>query len=95
MQKIYRKYWKPALFALIGAGLGFAYWRFVGCTSGSCPITANWHTSTLFGGLIGMLAAPAKKRQSAGKESAVTEKGSGSAAPQGSPDRETPDNHKK
>jgi hypothetical protein len=52
------------LFTLAGALAGFAYWRFVGCTSGSCPLTANWHTSVLFGGLIGMLAVPAKKSSS-------------------------------
>ena len=62
MKRIIDKYWKTALFTLAGAGIGFAYWRFIGCTSGTCPLTANWHTSTLFGGLIGMLAVPTKKR---------------------------------
>ena len=61
MKRIIDKYWKTALFTLAGAGIGFAYWRFIGCTSGTCPLTANWHTSTLFGGLIGMLAVPSRK----------------------------------
>jgi hypothetical protein len=39
----------------LGALGGFLYWRFVGCSSGSCSITANWHTSTLMGGLMGYL----------------------------------------
>lgn len=39
----------------LGLIAGFAYWRFVGCSSGSCGITANWHTSTLFGGIFGYL----------------------------------------
>jgi hypothetical protein len=62
MINLMNRYWKVALFAVIGAGVGFAYWRFIGCTSGTCPITANWHTSTLMGGLIGLLAAPARKK---------------------------------
>jgi hypothetical protein len=62
MNSIIQKYWKKALFAFVGAGIGFAYWRFIGCTSGSCPLTANWHTSTLFGGLIGILAVPSRKK---------------------------------
>lgn len=61
MKKISQKYWKHALFTVVGATLGLAYWKFVGCTSGTCPITANWHTSVLFGSLIGMLAVPARK----------------------------------
>ncbi|MBN2486742.1 MAG: hypothetical protein JXB34_12280 [Bacteroidales bacterium] len=34
---------------------GYLYWRFVGCTSGSCPLTSNWYSSTLFGGVFGYL----------------------------------------
>jgi hypothetical protein len=66
MKRIFDKYWKTALFTVIGAGLGFAYWRFVGCSSGTCPLTANWHTSTLMGGLVGMLAAPSRNKTSKG-----------------------------
>jgi hypothetical protein len=61
MKEMYMKYRKTALFTLIGAALGFAYWRFIGCSGGTCPLTANWHTSTLMGGLIGMIATPVKK----------------------------------
>ena len=56
MNRLILKYWKHAVFTIVGAGLGFAYWKFVGCAGGTCPLTSNWHTSTLFGGLIGMLA---------------------------------------
>lgn len=62
MRAIVNKYWKIALFGTIGAGIGFAYWRFIGCSSGTCPITSNWHTSVLFGGLIGILAVPSGKK---------------------------------
>lgn len=45
----------------LGLVAGFAYWRFVGCQSGTCGITANWHTSTLFGGVFGYLFADSVK----------------------------------
>ena len=48
----------------IGGIAGFLYWRFVGCNSGTCPITSTWHNTTLYGMLMGILiASPSKKRQ--------------------------------
>ena len=44
-----------ALFIVAGAFLGFGYYRFVGCRSGACPITANPYISTLYGALMGYL----------------------------------------
>lgn len=43
-------------FALGGAGLGFGYYKLVGCSSGACPITSNPYISTLFGAVMGFLA---------------------------------------
>jgi len=40
---------------LIGAIGGFLYWKFVGCSSGTCPITSNPTNSTLYGMLMGGL----------------------------------------
>ena len=39
-----------------GAGLGYAWYRLVGCSTGSCPITSNPWMSTAWGALIGYLA---------------------------------------
>ena len=47
-------FWKPATGAIIGGILGFLYYYFVGCTSGSCAITGNPISSMLFGGLLGL-----------------------------------------
>ncbi len=44
------------LFVLGGALAGFLYQHFVGCRTGSCPITSNPVSATLFGALIGYLA---------------------------------------
>ena len=40
---------------LVGAIGGFLYWKFVGCSSGTCPITSNPLNSSLYGVLIGSL----------------------------------------
>lgn len=49
--------------ALVGAALGFGYYYFIGCGTGSCPITSNWHISTVYGAAIGLaLAFPSKKK---------------------------------
>lgn len=40
---------------MIGALLGFGWYRFVGCRSGSCPITSNPYASTLYGAAMGFL----------------------------------------
>lgn len=42
---------------VIGAAAGFAYYRFVGCASGTCPITSNPFISTLYGAFMGALIA--------------------------------------
>lgn len=39
----------------IGAAGGFAYYKFVGCKTGMCPITKNPWISTLYGALMGSL----------------------------------------
>ena len=43
------KWLKMTLFALIGGALGYAYYYFIGCTSGSCPLTSNPYITTGYG----------------------------------------------
>ena len=40
-----------------GGGLGFVYYKFVGCASGACPLTSNPFISTIYGGVVGALVA--------------------------------------
>ena len=39
----------------VGAIAGFLYYRFIGCVSGTCPITSNPYASTAYGALIGLV----------------------------------------
>ena len=39
----------------LGAIGGFLYWNFIGCSSGTCPITSSPLNSTLYGMLMGGL----------------------------------------
>jgi len=46
---------KVTLGILIGGIIGFSYYYFIGCKSGTCAITSNPVKSTLYGVAIGML----------------------------------------
>jgi hypothetical protein len=50
---------------VLGGGVGFAYYYFVGCASGSCPITSNPYISTAYGTGMGVVCAlgSLKKKQ--------------------------------
>ena len=40
---------------LLGAILGFLYWKFVGCAFGTCAITSKPLSSTIYGAVMGGL----------------------------------------
>jgi hypothetical protein len=39
----------------IGSALGYLYYHFIGCSSGTCPITSNPVSSALYGAVMGGL----------------------------------------
>lgn len=41
--------------AIVGGFGGYAYWYYIGCSSGTCPITAKWYTSAIYGVVMGFL----------------------------------------
>ena len=54
---------KTLLFVVGGGILGFSYYYFIGCRTGSCPITGSPYISTLYGAFIGLLwGIPSKKK---------------------------------
>ncbi len=38
-----------------GTGIGFLYWKFIGCSNGSCGITSNKFASMFLGALLGLM----------------------------------------
>ena len=44
-----------------GGLLGYALYRFVGCSTGACPITSNPWISTIYGMVAGILFAATGK----------------------------------
>ena len=48
------RFWKPATGLIIGGILGYLYYHFVGCASGTCAITGNPVSSIIFGGAMGL-----------------------------------------
>jgi hypothetical protein len=40
---------------LVGSFLGFLYYKLVGCSSGTCPITSSPVHSSIYGGALGVL----------------------------------------
>ena len=43
--------------AVMGGGLGFAYYKFVGCSTGTCLLTSNPIISAIYGAVLGALIA--------------------------------------
>ncbi len=47
---------RTVLFVGIGGIAGFLYAHFVGCKTGTCPITSNVYIATIYGAAVGLLA---------------------------------------
>jgi len=50
-----KKNWLTLLGVAIGALGGYLYWLYIGCESGSCPITSSPLISSLWGAAMGGL----------------------------------------
>lgn len=64
---------KRIIAGALGAAAGYAYYYYIGCMSGSCPITSNPYISTIYGALLGVLLVPSQKQS--------TEKNNGNDIP--------------
>lgn len=45
---------------VVGGAIGFVMYRFVGCRTGACPLTANPWVAMAIWGLMGILLATGK-----------------------------------
>ena len=50
-----RRLFVTALYVAGGALVGFGYYYFVGCQTGTCPLTSNPYIATAYGALVGLL----------------------------------------
>jgi hypothetical protein len=55
---------KRFFFSVLGAVGGYAYYYYIGCLSGTCPISSNPWISTSYGAIIGLLLAASGKKPS-------------------------------
>lgn len=46
---------KASLGLVVGGALGYAYFAYVGCSSGGCPITSSPVVSTVYGAVVGLV----------------------------------------
>ena len=42
---------------VIGALVGFGYYKLIGCAGGTCPITSNPWASAIYGAVLGFMVA--------------------------------------
>ena len=66
MNKFIKKHYLKIIGALLGGLVGFLYYYFVGCASGTCPITSNPYISVIYGGLMGYLLLDMFKKKEHG-----------------------------
>jgi hypothetical protein len=52
-----KKMIKIIIGVVVGATIGFLYYKFIGCATGACPITKNPYSSTIYGAVMGLLVA--------------------------------------
>jgi len=61
------RYLGRVAWVLGGAAAGFGWYHFVGCASGTCPISSNPYISTAYGAVVGVLASGGFRRKQDGE----------------------------
>ena len=68
IKELFKRHWLTMAGAVIGAIGGFLYWRFVGCSTGTCPITSSPVNSSIWGAVMGgLLLSMFKKEETSAK----------------------------
>ncbi len=61
-QRFWRSRARALATAALGAGLGAAYAHFIGCRTGTCPLTSSVWTAGLYGAFVGAVAGWPSRR---------------------------------
>ncbi len=62
------KIYRTSIGAFVGGILGFLYWKYIGCSTGSCPLTSNPFQSVLLFGVLGAMLAKDKNEKKVKKK---------------------------
>ncbi len=58
ISRLLRSHWRTLAGVVVGAALGGGYAYFIGCQTGTCPLTSNVWTAAAFfgftGGIVGL-----------------------------------------
>jgi len=68
IKKVFTQHWLVLLGVVIGALGGYLYWLYIGCSSGSCPITSSPFLSSMWGAVMGGLLFSIFKREEKSNE---------------------------
>lgn len=55
VKDFFKKHWLRIAGILVGAMVGYIYYHYVGCLSGTCPITSNPYRMMIYGAVVGYL----------------------------------------
>lgn len=66
--QIIKKNWTYIIGIILGAIAGYLYWKYVGCSSGTCATTSSPTISSLYGALMGGLFGGMFKRKEINKQ---------------------------
>jgi uncharacterized protein DUF6132 len=63
--RFWRSHARAAAAAVLGGASAAAYAHFIGCRTGTCPLTSNVWIASLYGAAVGALVGWPDRRQSA------------------------------
>ncbi len=75
------KYAKRVAASIVGAAAGYAYYYYIGCASGACPITSNPYVSTAYGAAVGYLLFPTRTPKAQPEAETVSQQETGRTGP--------------
>lgn len=68
MKEKFKKYRIVILGIVLGTIGGYLYYYFIGCSSGTCPLTSNPYRMMIYGAIIGFLVADIFKKKDVEKD---------------------------